>query len=632
MAAKRLRMTGARLPCEPGWTPLRPTPWLRRARSWRCPIWRAPRSSQPSPRAPATASPARACRRRSCRSWWPRCGAPREGATPRGLAIVVEDDDAARSLIDEASTFLPGAPAAYLPSRGALYGSGIDPAPHLVGERHRALDALAAGGLVAVSADALLERVPGPATRPRPVTLELGSDPGLEAVVEQLAAAGYTRVDTVEERGEVSVRGGLVDVFPTTGREPLRIEFFGDEIERLSAFSVFTQRSIRDLDEAIVYPAGEPEDVEHAWGADEDEAPPMPARAGLAAARADRRRVRARVEPRAGGRRGARGLGRAGRADPRRRAAGRRLPAAGRRRAAAGGRGRARGDAARPAVLVRGAAAGAGGVRDRRGGERAARADPRRIPGAGVLPAPGRGRAHPPGAEPGRGRAGAPRRGGAAGAGDRLRRRRAAPRPGRARAAARRAARRAPVPPPLGAPGTGAGPGAGRLRRSAAGRLRRPRGSRRRPVPPVRHQGGGGRRPRLPAPRVPRRRPPVRPARAAGQGQPLHRLRRLGAGAVEARRQVVAEPAHAGPHRRPRAGRRAAGPLRAPAEPGAAGVPAGRRVGGAARGDVPLRGDERPAAGDRRGDRGHGERPADGPAGVRRRRLRQDRGRRAGRR
>ncbi len=201
----------------------------------------------------------------------------REGATPRGLAIVVEDDDAARSLIDEASTFLPGAPAAYLPSRGALYGSGIDPAPHLVGERHRALDALAAGGLVAVSADALLERVPGPPTRPRPVTLDLGSDPGLEAVVEQLAAAGYTRVDTVEERGEVSVRGGLVDVFPTTGREPLRIEFFGDEIERLSAFSVFTQRSIRDLGEAIVYPAGEPDDVEHAWGADEDEAPPMPA-------------------------------------------------------------------------------------------------------------------------------------------------------------------------------------------------------------------------------------------------------------------------------------------------------------------------------------------------------------------
>ena len=246
----------------------------------------------------------------------------REGATPRGLAMVVEDDDAARSLIDEASTFLPGAPAAYLPSRGALYGSGIDPAPHLVGERHRALDALAAGGLVAVSADALLERVPGPATRPRPVTLELGSDPGLETVVEQLAAAGYTRVDTVEERGEVSVRGGLVDVFPTTGREPLRIEFFGDEVERLSAFSVFTQRSIRDLDEAIVYPAGEPERRRARLGRGRGRGAADAGRAGLAAARADRRRVRARVEPRAGGRCRARGLGELAEHDPRRRSRG----------------------------------------------------------------------------------------------------------------------------------------------------------------------------------------------------------------------------------------------------------------------------------------------------------------------
>src|SRR4051794_23055282 len=166
----------------------------------------------------------------------------RAEAEPRGLAVVVADDDAARSLAEEAAPFLPGAPVGYLPSRGALYGSGIEPAPHLVGERYRALAALDAGGLVAVSVDALLERIPGPATRPRPVVLERGADHGLDELVAELVEAGYTRVDTVEERGEVSVRGGLVDVFPTTGAEPLRAEFFGDEIERLSAFSVFTQR------------------------------------------------------------------------------------------------------------------------------------------------------------------------------------------------------------------------------------------------------------------------------------------------------------------------------------------------------------------------------------------------------
>jgi len=195
---------------------------------------------------------------------------------PRGLAVVVADDDAARSLSEAAALHLPDQPVAYLPSRGAVYGSGIEPAPHMIGERSAAMDALSAGGLVAISVDALLERVPGEATRPQPVVLERGTEPGLETVVHDLVAAGYTRVDTVEERGEISVRGGLLDVFPTTGGEPLRAEFFGDEIERLSAFSVFTQRSIRELERAVVRPAGEPGDVEATWGS-EDGARRVPA-------------------------------------------------------------------------------------------------------------------------------------------------------------------------------------------------------------------------------------------------------------------------------------------------------------------------------------------------------------------
>ena len=69
--------------------------------------------------------------------------------------------------------------------------------------------------------------------------------------------AGYERVERVEERGQIAVRGGLVDVFPSTGREPLRIEFFGDEIEQIRAFSPFTQRALHAVDEAVVYPARE---------------------------------------------------------------------------------------------------------------------------------------------------------------------------------------------------------------------------------------------------------------------------------------------------------------------------------------------------------------------------------------
>jgi transcription-repair coupling factor (superfamily II helicase) len=198
----------------------------------------------------------------------------REGLDPRALAVVCADDDAARALAESAAAFLPPDTAAFLPSRGVGWGSGLDPAPHLVGERHRALDALARGGLVAVSADALIERVDPPGRRPAPVELRLGEELPFDELVSSLADAGYERADSVEERGQFSVRGGLVDVFPTTGREPVRIEFFGDQIERLSAFSAFTQRSLRDLDQVLIHPAAEAgRDLEHTtWGRDEDEA------------------------------------------------------------------------------------------------------------------------------------------------------------------------------------------------------------------------------------------------------------------------------------------------------------------------------------------------------------------------
>ena len=65
--------------------------------------------------------------------------------------------------------------------------------------------------------------------------------------VAALVAAGYTRVERVGDRGELAVRGDILDVFPTTGAEPVRIELFGDEVERISRFSVFTQRSLAEL-------------------------------------------------------------------------------------------------------------------------------------------------------------------------------------------------------------------------------------------------------------------------------------------------------------------------------------------------------------------------------------------------
>ena len=116
---------------------------------------------------------------------------------------------------------------------------------------------LAGGGLVCASATALAEGMPPAAKRPEPIRLEVGAEPGLDGLSEQLALAGYERVERAEERGQFAVRGGLVDVFPTTGREPLRVELFGDEIEQVRAFSPFTQRALHPVDGAVVYPAAE---------------------------------------------------------------------------------------------------------------------------------------------------------------------------------------------------------------------------------------------------------------------------------------------------------------------------------------------------------------------------------------
>ena len=160
-----------------------------------------------------------------------------------------------------------------MPSRGVAYGSGLEPAPHLVGERARGLGLLEAGGLVAISAAALVERVPPRERRAAALHVERGGELVRDDAVAALVAAGYTRVERVGDRGELAVRGDILDVFPTTGAEPVRIELFGDEVERISRFSVFTQRSLAELERCDLQPAREarraPADVEE-WTHEED--------------------------------------------------------------------------------------------------------------------------------------------------------------------------------------------------------------------------------------------------------------------------------------------------------------------------------------------------------------------------
>ena len=89
----------------------------------------------------------------------------------------------------------------------------------------------------------------------RPVQLHVGDTVELEDVVARLSGAAYNRVDLVERRGEFAVRGGIIDVFPPTEEHPLRVDFFGDDVEEIRYFAVADQRSLEIAAARAVGPA-----------------------------------------------------------------------------------------------------------------------------------------------------------------------------------------------------------------------------------------------------------------------------------------------------------------------------------------------------------------------------------------
>ena len=90
-----------------------------------------------------------------------------------------------------------------------------------------------------------------------PVELVRGDTAVLDDVVRSLADAAYSRVDLVEKRGEFAVRGGIVDVFPPTEEHPVRVEFWGDDVEEIRTFSVADQRTLEKVDRLWAPPCRE---------------------------------------------------------------------------------------------------------------------------------------------------------------------------------------------------------------------------------------------------------------------------------------------------------------------------------------------------------------------------------------
>jgi transcription-repair coupling factor (superfamily II helicase) len=173
-----------------------------------------------------------------------------------GWLVVVPDSEQAARLAAELAAYLER-DVETLPARGVLYGADVAPAAHVLGQRQRALAALEQGdGVVVADAVALLERFIPLALQPQPLALTKGAEAPFDDVLAAITSLGYERAEQVRERGEFAVRGGIVDVYPSTG-DPVRAEFWGDTVESLRRFSVFSQRAVTEVEECLVTTATE---------------------------------------------------------------------------------------------------------------------------------------------------------------------------------------------------------------------------------------------------------------------------------------------------------------------------------------------------------------------------------------
>jgi transcription-repair coupling factor (superfamily II helicase) len=178
------------------------------------------------------------------------------------LLVVAGDEEQANQMAQTLKMFVSGpSDVFYLPDRDAL------PYERLLGDalttqqRMQALIAMVERErtpIVVCSARALTQLIIPPQELSASLfTLQAGQEIDLTMMLEQLYNLGYEPVAEVEEPGQFSHRGGIVDLFPPTLTRPVRVEFFGDEIESLRTFDQETQRSLNPVNTCIVGPARE---------------------------------------------------------------------------------------------------------------------------------------------------------------------------------------------------------------------------------------------------------------------------------------------------------------------------------------------------------------------------------------
>lgn len=172
---------------------------------------------------------------------------------------ITSGDVQAKRIYEDLSFFYPGK-VVYLPEREMLLYDVAARSLEITQQRIEVLEKLLLGKdvIVVASVEALLSlQTPPHIFKDAILIIKVGDIVSLSWLAGRLVQMGYERVPAVEGKGQFSVRGGILDIFPLTADDPYRIEFFDEEVDSIRTFDLLSQRSIENRSEVIVSPARE---------------------------------------------------------------------------------------------------------------------------------------------------------------------------------------------------------------------------------------------------------------------------------------------------------------------------------------------------------------------------------------
>ncbi len=179
----------------------------------------------------------------------------------RPVVVACPTSTMAAQLADDLTALVPRDEVVLFPAWETLPFERVSPSVETMGRRLEVLwrlrDESRVPRIVVASMRALLQQLGPDTARTEPVIVHPGDTLDPDELLRTLVAGGYRREELVEHRGEVAKRGAIIDVFPSTADVPVRIDLWGDVVDRLTTFSVHDQRSDEAIDEAVIFPARE---------------------------------------------------------------------------------------------------------------------------------------------------------------------------------------------------------------------------------------------------------------------------------------------------------------------------------------------------------------------------------------